>query len=73
MTQENLHEKPRLVISSYDAGEPMAYQCSLCGQTFILPEDRTPKEGMTELWATFKEHVQERHPLPDDEAKTPGA
>jgi hypothetical protein len=53
--------KPRLLIN-YQKGAPIVYECSLCGQRFILPEDRSPKEAMTELRGAFKEHIQEKHP-----------
>lgn len=54
-------EKPRLVFSAWVKGEPIAYQCSLRGQTFLLPDDRTPKEAAAELRAAFREHVLEDH------------
>ncbi len=55
-------ERPQLVIADWIKGEPIAYKCSLCGQTFLLPEDQTPKEGVAELWAAFNDHVGEAHP-----------
>ncbi len=54
-------EKPQLVLTVRAKGLPLVYKCSQCGQEFLLPEDRTPKEGMAELWAAFKEHVHEEH------------
>ena len=56
-----MNEKAHLVIKSQEGGEPIGYQCSLCDQMFILPEDRTPKEAVAELWDVFKKHVQEDH------------
>ena len=53
--------KPCLVIN-YQKRAPIAYECALCGQRFILPDDRSPKEAMTELQGAFKEHIQEKHP-----------
>ena len=53
-------EKPRLVMTGAK-GEPMAYECSLCGQLFLLPDDRSPKEAAAELMITFQEHVREEH------------
>ena len=53
-------EKPRLVMTGAK-GEPMAYECSLCGQLFLLPGDRSPKEAAAELMAAFQEHVQAEH------------
>ena len=52
---------PQLVMASWIKGEPMVYQCSLCGQVFLLPEDRSPKEGVAELWSAFNDHVREVH------------
>jgi hypothetical protein len=40
----------------------MAYSCSLCGQTFLLPEDLSPEEGKAELQRVFQEHIREEHP-----------
>lgn len=54
-------EKPHLVVGGWARGEPFTYKCSACGQPFLIPEDRTPKEGMSELWAAFKEHVHQEH------------
>jgi len=53
-------EKPRLVMTGAK-GEPMAYECSLCGQLFLLPDDRSPKEAAAELMIVFQEHVREEH------------
>lgn len=51
-----------IVVSPATSHGPFFYKCSLCEQRFLLPEDRTPKEAVEELWATFKEHVREEHP-----------
>jgi hypothetical protein len=53
-------EKPQLVMTG-DKGEPMAYHCSVCGQLFLLPDDRSPKDAAAELLAAFQEHVGEEH------------
>jgi uncharacterized metal-binding protein YceD (DUF177 family) len=57
-----MEERPRLVLPHLVRGKPFDYQCSRCGQPFLLPEDRTLTEGRSEVWAAFKEHVQEEHP-----------
>lgn len=54
-------DRPQLQLKPWIKGEPLSYKCSLCSHTFILPEDRTPKEGMAEVWAAFNEHVREEH------------
>lgn len=54
-------EQPRLVVTEWVKGEPVAYKCSLCGQLFLLPDDRTPKEAAAELVAAFHEHLGEEH------------
>jgi hypothetical protein len=59
------NEKPRLVMTG-GKDEPMAYQCSLCGQLFLVPDDRSPKDAAAELLAAFHDHVGEEHA---DEAK----
>ncbi len=51
-----------MIVSPATSDGPFFYKCSLCEQQFLLPEDRTPKEAVAELWATFKEHVREEHP-----------
>lgn len=66
-----MNEKPKLVIAPWVRGEPIAYACSLCGQTFLVPEDQSPKEGMAELWQAFRDHVREKH-LSADEDETSG-
>ncbi|MGH9431652.1 MAG: hypothetical protein ACRD3T_08925 [Terriglobia bacterium] len=55
----DMHDKAELILSDWVKGEPFAYRCSLCGQRFLPPEDRSPKEGMAEVWAAFMEHVRE--------------
>jgi hypothetical protein len=56
-----LNEKPHLVVTSWIKGEPMSYECSRCGQIFLLPEDRSPKDAVAELLAAFHDHVGEVH------------
>ena len=60
--QSLMTERPRIVLSPWIKGEPLRYTCSLCGRTFIFPEDRSPKEGMAEVLTAFDEHVREAHP-----------
>lgn len=64
-------QEPRLVLTCWVRGEPFFYKCARCGQAFLLPEDRTPKEGALEVWAAFKEHVQQEHP--EDAESTKGS
>ena len=54
-------QEPGLILTSWVKGEAFAYECSRCGQLFLLPEDRTPKEGAAELLAAFREHVSAEH------------
>jgi hypothetical protein len=56
-----LNEKPHLVVTSWVKGEPMSYECSRCGQAFVLPEDRSPRDAAAELVAAFRDHVGEEH------------
>jgi rubrerythrin len=58
---DNTMEKPQLQIKPWKLGKPFVYRCSVCGQEFIVPEDRCPGEGMAELWAAFYEHILESH------------
>jgi hypothetical protein len=55
------NEKPHLVVTSRVEGEPMSYECSRCGQIFLLPEDRSPRDAAAELLAAFRNHVGEEH------------
>ncbi len=58
-----MSEKAKLIIGGpVLKGEPFCYECSLCHQRFILPEDRDAKTGAAELLAAFKEHLREEHP-----------
>jgi hypothetical protein len=54
-------EKPRLEVTEWVRGEPVAYKCSRCGQIFLLPDDQSPKEAAAELLAAFHDHVGEVH------------
>jgi hypothetical protein len=54
-------DRLQLLLKPWIKGEPLSYQCSLCSQTFIPPEDRSPKEGMVEVQAAFNEHIHEEH------------
>lgn len=65
-------EKPHLVMDCWVRGEPLAYKCSRCGLPFLLPEDRTPREGASELWAAFKQHIQKEHPEDAEDTKGSG-
>jgi hypothetical protein len=56
-----MSERPRLVMTSWLRGEVIAYKCSLCGQIFLLPEDRSPTEAAAEVMDAFKEHLREHH------------
>ena len=38
-------------------GEPMTYECSLCGQVFLVRDDLSPKDAAEELVAAVEEHV----------------
>jgi hypothetical protein len=55
------NEKPHLVVTIRVEGEPMSYGCSRCGQIFLLPEDRIPRDAAAELLAVFHDHVGEVH------------
>jgi len=58
-----MSEKAQLVVAGpVRNGDHFLYECSLCGQPFILPEDREPRDGAAELLAAFREHVREQHP-----------
>jgi hypothetical protein len=58
-----MRENAKLVVTQpVRSGDPFLYECSLCRQRFILPEDRDPKDAAAELLAAFKEHVREQHP-----------
>jgi hypothetical protein len=54
-------EKPELEVAEWAKGEPLAYKCSRCGQIFLLPDDRSPKDAAAELLAAFQDHVGEEH------------
>ena len=54
-----LNEKPHLVVTNWVKGGPVTYECSRCGQIFLPPEDRNPKDAAKELLAAFHEHVGE--------------
>jgi uncharacterized OB-fold protein len=56
-----LNKKPHLVERRRVKDEPMSYECSRCGQVFLFPEDRCPKDGAAELLAAFHKHVGEVH------------
>jgi hypothetical protein len=55
-----ISERPTLVTTNWLCGEATAYKGSLCGQIFLRPEDRSPKEATAEVMDAFKEHLHER-------------
>lgn len=54
-------EKPKLVMGAYVKGQALTYECSLCCQKFPLPEHRSQKEAMAEVWVAFNDHVRDEH------------
>jgi hypothetical protein len=56
-------ERPKLVLSPWIKGEPLSYRCSFCDQPFLLPEDRSPKEAMEEVWTAFEQHIRDEHSM----------
>jgi len=56
-----MSEKPQLALSTWSKGGTICYKCSVCNQSFILPEDVTPTQGIAEVFAAFEEHVREVH------------
>ena len=54
-------ERPHLVMSPWIKDHEITYECSACGQIFVPPEDRSPKEAIAELRAAFQEHVRSEH------------
>ena len=63
-----MNDRPRIVLTPWIKGQPLSYKCSECSYNFIFPEDRTPREGMAEIWAAFNEHVREEHSDADKRA-----
>jgi hypothetical protein len=49
-------EKPHIGMTG-TKGEPMTYECSLCGHLFLVPDDRSVEDAAAELLAAFEEHV----------------
>lgn len=37
------------------------HSMTLCGQMFLPPENRSPKEAAAEVMDAFKEHIRELH------------
>jgi hypothetical protein len=54
-----MSNRPQLLISPWVRGDLITYRCSVCGQIFLLPGDRSAKEAMAEVLAAFQEHVGE--------------
>jgi hypothetical protein len=52
-----VNEKPYLGTTG-TKGEPMTYECSLCGHVFLVRDDLSPKDAAKELVAAFGEHVR---------------
>jgi hypothetical protein len=53
-------DQPQLMLAPLK-GETICYTCSLCKQSFILPDDVPPRQGMSELWSAFQEHLSAAH------------
>jgi len=56
-------EKAYLVpVGSWTKNASFLFKCSRCERVFALPEDCTPKEAASELWAVFRDHKRKEHP-----------
>ncbi len=51
------NEKPHAGMTEAK-GEPMTYQCSICGHVFIVPDEGSVEDAAAELLAAFEEHVE---------------
>jgi hypothetical protein len=60
LRQDRAMKRARLIIGVSNEDQT-AYQCSVCGCAFPLCENLAPKEMMTRLLATFKDHVRTSH------------
>ena len=54
--------RPELIIRGTAEGQPVAYQCSGCGQEFYLPGDSPPQEAVARMFAQFAAHLEREHP-----------
>jgi DNA-binding NarL/FixJ family response regulator len=66
-------ERPRLLVSRSSEGEPIYYMCSYCLRGFLLPDIQPQKEAAKELYRSFREHVERKHPESNDGPTTPSA
>jgi len=57
-----MKQRAQLIVNVPVKGEPMVYQCSVCGRVFPLAEDRPAKQAMAKVWTAFQDHVRESHP-----------
>ena len=57
-----MKQRAQLIVNVPVSGEPMAYECSLCGRVFPLADDRAAKQAMAEVWTAFQNHIREIHP-----------
>ena len=57
-------EKPKLIVSNSNKGEPIYYTCSRCLRGFPFPDHTSPKEAVRELYQRFREHVEKEHADP---------
>jgi hypothetical protein len=60
--REKMDKKPQLIVSQWVRGQPLGYECSLCAQTFMLPEGLSPRESAARLIAEFQDHIKRIHP-----------
>jgi hypothetical protein len=66
-------ERPRLLVSRSSEGEPIYYMCSYCLRGFPLPDIQPQKEAARELYRSFREHVERKHPESNDGPTTASA
>jgi|GraSoiStandDraft_41_1057321.scaffolds.fasta_scaffold2585770_2 hypothetical protein len=57
-----INDKPYLILGGVGKAVRMTFSCSVCGESFELPKGQSPEQAVTELWAAFTDHLQQKHP-----------
>jgi hypothetical protein len=57
----NDEEMPKLIVVEKIDGNPVAWRCSICRQTFSVRGKTTTQQRLSQVTAAFSAHVEDDH------------